>query len=44
MVHDNFFNYNINKIILPRLNNEYIGEPYDENDNIEIKFRNLIID
>ncbi len=44
MAHDNYFNYNHNKIpiILPRNNNEFIGEPYDADDNIEQKFRDLI--
>jgi hypothetical protein len=46
MAHDNFFNYNHNKIYitLPRNNREFIGEPYDENDDIEKKFRDVIVD
>ena len=46
MAHDNFFNYNNNKILinLPRSNREFIGEPYDADDNVEQKFRDLITD
>ncbi len=46
LTHDNYFNYTTNrtKITIPRENKEYIGEPYDENDQYDIKLRNAICD
>lgn len=44
LVHDNFFNYEKDKYIinLPRNNKEYLGEAYDENDNVDLKLRKVI--
>ena len=46
LTHDNYFNYTKNKtkITIPRENKEYIGEPYDENNQYDIKLRNVIRD
>lgn len=46
LTHDNYFNYTTNKtkITIPRESKEYIGEPYDENDQYDITLRNAIRD
>lgn len=43
LTHDNYFHYTAKCMIdIPRINKEYIGEAYDENDNIDINLRNVI--
>ncbi len=44
MIHDEFFNYNINKKPFPAKRNgqEFVGEAFDKNDNYNKEHRNLI--
>jgi hypothetical protein len=44
LTHDNYFNYtsNKNKITIPRINKEYLGEAFDENEQIDMSLRQVI--
>ena len=46
LTHDNYFNYTTdkNKITILRINKEYIGEAFDENEQIDSKLRQVIND